>query len=152
MKIDEAYTRILDLTSQINESGIGDKLINASRTGRVSQIEKEFNIFKLENRELWKAIKAFDVEYQANKVKVFKDMNSTNKQLKEFDTELINPVDMFMLILFIGASDRDLFEESNVLAYALKNTGNEELSQYVFGEWIIGRMVDTLWNAFYKED
>lgn len=151
MTIQQVYERIIDLTTGIKKSGVGCQMIEAAKTGEVSRIEKSFNVLKRENSVLWKSIQTFDIEYLSNKVKVFKGIDSTNKELKEFDTELIDPVAMFLLILFIGASDRDLFEEPNVLAYALKNSGNEELSQYVFGEWIIGNVVDTLWNAFYKE-
>lgn len=150
MQVGEAYDSILNLTSEIKKSGICDQLINAAKTKKVSRIEKVMNLFKRENSELWKSIQNFDKEYSTNKVTVFQSKESKSNELRRFNSKVIDPVSMFFLILFIEASDRDLFEDSNVFAYALKDTGNEELSRYVFGEWIIGCVVGTLWNAFYK--
>lgn len=139
----EIYEQIVQLTSELHTTNVAEKIFSVAKEGYPKRVEEVFETFKKENPDLYVRIASLGIKFS-------KDMNTESKTKiinvfssekgKEngsyvFDTNIINAVDLYILLLLSGIDEFYLFnwgtESSKNLVKAIENAGYIELADFV---------------------
>lgn len=140
----EIYEQIVQLTSELHATNVAEKIFGAAKEGDVKKVEEVFETFKNENPDLYVKIASFGIKvstdinntYMKNKfIDIFSSKGDKENGSYVFDTNTVNAVDLYALMILGGIDEFYLFnwgtESSINFVKAIEEAGYKELAYFV---------------------
>ena len=129
----ETYRAVTALCQEIGKTGVSQKLLYAAKKGHLTRAQNIYNCFVTENPELYKKIVKFGMKFDDQVDKNWKEVAIFDDQ-NYYNSERINPLDLFMLVAYGYIADGYLFRypcNMNPWISAIASAGYPELANFI---------------------
>lgn len=137
----EIYEQVVQLTSELHNLGVAEKIFTAASTGEAKNVKAVFKSFKKDNPELYERIVSFGEQLKGFVyrntwgARIFGAEEDEQNGVTVYDDNTVNAQSFYALSFFANIDEACFFdwgtESSEVFLKAIEETGYEKLAKFV---------------------